>query len=299
MTTTVSNKPLNLGVTANLGSIDSYMNAALRIAHLTRDEEFALSAKWRNDQDHTALQALVESHMALVIPIARKYIGYQIPMADLVQEGNIGLIKAAERFDVSFGFRFTSYAIQWIKSEIHEYILKNMRMVKIANTKPQRKLLYNLKLNDDKTSFTNAQVSAIATSLDVPEHDVRDMELRMTGSQFSLDTWSHSNGNDPSESFEHECLAVTNTEPNEVIQTGMCRAIHHERLLDAIMELDARSRRVVEARWLSNDDGSGATLHTLSEEFGVSGERIRQIEVAALKKLKVVLAPYKDALDFA
>ena len=257
-------RALGLGFTGNLGNIDAYISAVNRLPMLSHEEEVSLATRLRENNDLDAAQKLVLSHLRLVVSIARGYLGYGLPQADLIQEGNIGLMKAVKRFDPNQGVRLVSYAMHWIKAEMHEYILKNWRLVKVATTKAQRKLFFNLRSNKQSLdAMSPAQVA-----LEAPTDDEDD--------KFSPIAY----------------LSSDLEEPTKVIEAGEVTRLQSEGLETALSKLDPRSRRIVEARWLANDDGSGATLHTLAEEFGVSAERIRQIESAALKKMKGALAAY-------
>jgi RNA polymerase sigma-32 factor len=283
--------PLALGFSGTLGNIDSYISAVNRLPMLSHDEEMSLSRRLRDDNDLAAAQSLVLSHLRLVVSIARGYLGYGLPHADLIQEGNIGLMKAVKRFDPDQGVRLVSYAIHWIKAEIHEYILKNWRMVKVATTKAQRKLFFNLRSHKESLdSMTPAQVEALAEELKVKREEVIEMETRMTGRDIALE--APTDEDDDGKFAPIAYLSSDAQEPTRVLEAERYDRLQSDGLEQALSKLDARSRRIVEARWLANDDGSGATLHELADEFGVSAERIRQIETAALKKMKGALAAY-------
>ena len=282
---------LALGFPASVGNIDAYISTVNRLPMLSPEEEASLARKLRDEGDLAAAQKLVVSHLRLVVSIARGYLGYGLPHADLIQEGNIGLMKAVKRFDPEQGVRLVSYAMHWIKAEIHEYILRNWRMVKLATTKAQRKLFFNLRSH--KTSLdtmTPEQVDDLAASLNVKREEVIEMETRLSGRDIALDA--------PAEDDEDakfapiSYLSSEHSEPLKMLEAKQYDRLQSEGLEQALAALDARSRRIVEARWLANDDGSGATLHELAEEFSVSAERIRQIEVAAMKKMKAALAQY-------
>ena len=231
------------------------------------------------------------SHLRLVVSIARGYLGYGLAHADLIQEGNIGLMKAVKRFDPEQGVRLVSYAMHWIKAEIHEYILKNWRLVKVATTKAQRKLFFNLRSSKEGlNSMTPAQVSALAQKLDVKNEDVIEMEMRLSGHDVALDG---SNDDDEDKFAPIAYLKTEAEEPTRVLEAQRYDRLQSDGLESALSQLDPRSRRIIEERWLKNDDGSGATLHELADEYGVSAERIRQIESAALKKMKTNLASYQ------
>ena len=284
------NNALNLGFTGNLGNIDAYISAVNRLPMLTHDEEISLATRLREKNDLAAAQELVLSHLRLVVSIARGYLGYGLPHADLIQEGNIGLMKAVKRFDPDQGVRLVSYAMHWVKAEMHEYILKNWRLVKVATTKAQRKLFFNLRSHKTGLdAMTPKQIDALAKLLDVKREEVIEMETRLSGRDIALESPT----DDEDDKFSPIAyLSSDLSEPTKVLEAEQVTRLQSEGLETALGKLDARSRRIVESRWLANDDGSGATLHTLAEEFGVSAERIRQIEVAALKKMKSALAAF-------
>jgi RNA polymerase sigma-32 factor len=282
---------LALGLPVSVGNIDAYISTVNRLPMLSQEEEANLARKLRDEGDLASAQKLVMSHLRLVVSIARGYLGYGLPHADLIQEGNIGLMKAVKRFDPEQGVRLVSYAMHWIKAEIHEYILRNWRMVKLATTKAQRKLFFNLRSH--KTSLdtmTPEQVDDLAASLNVKREEVIEMETRLSGRDIALD--ASSDEDDDAKFAPISYLAADHSEPLKVLEAKQYDRLQSEGLEQALSALDARARRIVEARWLANDDGSGATLHELAEEFGVSAERIRQIEVAAMKKMKAALAEY-------
>ncbi|MES2161998.1 MAG: RNA polymerase sigma factor RpoH [Pseudomonadota bacterium] len=285
-----TNRALGLGFTGNLGNLDAYISAVNRLPMLTHDDEISLAKRLKEQNDLGAAQELVLSHLRLVVSIARGYLGYGLPHADLIQEGNIGLMKAVKRFDPDQGVRLVSYAMHWIKAEMHEYILKNWRLVKVATTKAQRKLFFNLRSHKTGLdAMTPTQIDSLAKLLDVKREEVIEMETRLSGRDIALE----SPNDDEDDKFAPIAyLSSEASEPTRVLEAEQVTRLQSEGLEEALGKLDARSRRIVESRWLANDDGSGATLHTLAEEFGVSAERIRQIEVAALKKMKGSLAAY-------
>jgi RNA polymerase sigma-32 factor len=289
-TLSVGNNALTLGFTGSLGNIDAYISAVNRLPMLTHEEEMSLARRLRDSNDLAAAQELVLSHLRLVVSIARGYLGYGLPHADLIQEGNIGLMKAVKRFDPDQGVRLVSYAMHWIKAEMHEYILKNWRLVKVATTKAQRKLFFNLRSHKEGLdAMTPSQVDALAKVLNVKREEVIEMETRLTGRDIALEAPT----DDEDDKFAPIAyLSSEVSEPSKVLEAQQIDRLQSEGLESALGKLDPRSRRIVEARWLANDDGSGATLHTLADEFGVSAERIRQIESAALKKMKGALAAY-------
>jgi RNA polymerase sigma-32 factor len=287
---TSNSAALALGFTGTLGNIDAYISAVHGLPMLTPDEEIKLATDLREKNDLLAAQQLIMSHLRLVVSIARGYLGYGLAHADLIQEGNIGLMKAVKRFDPDQGVRLVSYAIKWIKAEMHEYILKNWRLVKIAGTKAQRKLFFNLRSHKQGfDSMTQSQINELAKSLDVKREDVIEMETRFSGHDIALDATTD---NDDDKFAPIAYLSSDSSEPTKVLESLHYDRLQTEGLKGALEKLDPRSRRIVEARWLANDDGSGATLHDLAAEFNVSAERIRQIESAALKKMKGNLAAY-------
>ena len=282
---------LALGLPASVGNIDAYISTVNRLPMLSQEEEASLARKLRDEGDLASAQKLVMSHLRLVVSIARGYLGYGLPHADLIQEGNIGLMKAVKRFDPEQGVRLVSYAMHWIKAEIHEYILRNWRMVKLATTKAQRKLFFNLRSHKTGLdTMTPEQVDDLAASLNVKREEVIEMETRLSGRDIALD--ASSDDDDDAKFAPISYLSADHSEPLKVLEAKQYDRLQSEGLEQALSALDARARWIVEARWLANDDGSGATLHELAEEFGVSAERIRQIEVAAMKKMKAALAEY-------
>lgn len=281
---------LALGFSGNLGNIDAYISTVNRLPMLSQEEEITLARRLRDHNDLAAAQKLILSHLRLVVSIARGYLGYGLPHADLIQEGNIGLMKAVKRFDPDQGVRLVSYAMHWIKAEMHEYILKNWRLVKVATTKAQRKLFFNLRSHKEGLdSMTPAQVNALAETLNVKPEEVIEMETRLSGRDIALEAPT----DDEDDKFAPIAyLSSDANEPTKVLEAKEYDRMQSEGLESALEKLDPRSRRIVEARWLANDDGSGATLHELADEFGVSAERIRQIEAVALKKMKGALESY-------
>lgn len=281
---------MSLGFSGALGNIDAYISAVNRLPMLTHEEEISLAKRLRDDNDLGAAQKLVLSHLRLVVSIARGYLGYGLPHADLIQEGNIGLMKAVKRFDPDQGVRLVSYSMHWIKAEMHEYILKNWRLVKVATTKAQRKLFFNLRSHKTGLdAMTPDQVEALAKTLNVKREEVIEMETRLSGRDIALEAPT----DDEDDKFAPIAyLSSDLQEPTRVLESQRYDRLQTEGLSSALGKLDPRSRRIVEARWLANDDGSGATLHELANEFGVSAERIRQIETVALKKMKGSLAAF-------
>ncbi|MCG5077174.1 RNA polymerase sigma factor RpoH [Paraburkholderia tagetis] len=275
-----------------LGNIDAYIQAVNRIPMLTPQEERQFATEYREQNNLEGARRLVLSHLRLVVSIARNYLGYGLPHADLIQEGNIGLMKAVKRFDPEQNVRLVSYAMHWIKAEIHEYILRNWRMVKVATTKAQRKLFFNLRSHKQGLqSFTPEEIEGLAQELNVKREEVVEMETRLSGSDIALESQTE----DGEESFAPIAwLADSHSEPTAVIAARQRDRLQSDGIASALEALDARSRRIIEARWLNvEDDGSGgSTLHELADEFGVSAERIRQIEASAMKKMRTALADY-------
>ncbi len=275
-----------------VGNIDAYIQAVNRVPLLTASEEHGYAVDYRERNDLGAARQLVLSHLRLVVSIARNYLGYGLPHADLIQEGNIGLMKAVKRFDPEQNVRLVSYAMHWIKAEIHEYILRNWRMVKVATTKAQRKLFFNLRSHKQGIqAFTPDEIDGLAKELNVKREEVAEMETRLGGGDIALEGQFE----DGEESFAPiGYLTDTHDEPTEVLAARQFDRLQSDGLSTALETLDARSRRIIEARWLHvSDDGSGgATLHDLADEFGVSAERIRQIEVSAMKKMRSALHAY-------
>jgi RNA polymerase sigma-32 factor len=275
-----------------LGNIDAYIQAVNRIPMLTPQEERQFATEYREQNNLEGARRLVLSHLRLVVSIARNYLGYGLPHADLIQEGNIGLMKAVKRFDPEQNVRLVSYAMHWIKAEIHEYILRNWRMVKVATTKAQRKLFFNLRSHKQGLqSFTPEEIEGLAQELNVKREEVVEMETRLSGADIALESQT----DDGEESFAPIAwLADSHSEPTAVIAARQRDRLQSDGIASALEALDARSRRIIEARWLNvEDDGSGgSTLHELADEFGVSAERIRQIEASAMKKMRTALADY-------
>jgi RNA polymerase sigma-32 factor len=272
-----------------VGTLDSYISYVNRVPMLSAAEELHLAHEFRRTENVDAAKTLVLSHLRLVVSVARQYLGYGIPHADLIQEGNIGLMKAVKRYDPNQGARLVSYAIHWIKAEIHEYILKNWRLVKIATTKAQRKLFFNLRSNKPTLSaLTPNEVEALAKALDVKGSDVKEMEIRLAGGDITLEGEDSDN---ESAFAPIQWLADNTQEPTAMMAATATDTLHGPQLDQALMALDERSRNIVQSRWLAMDaEGKGTkTLHDLADEYGISAERVRQIEAAALKKMRGLL----------
>ncbi|MEO7241411.1 MAG: RNA polymerase sigma factor RpoH [Variovorax sp.] len=289
-----------------LGNLDAYITAANRLPMLTLEQEQGFARKLRENNDLEAAGALILSHLRLVVSISRQYLGYGLPHGDLIQEGNVGLMKAVKRFDPDQGVRLVSYAMHWIKAEIHEYILKNWRMVKLATTKAQRKLFFNLRSMkaglqaqdalgegaSHRATLSDRQVDQMAERLNVKREEVLEMETRMSGGDVVLDPAPSDDGDDAFGPISY--LADATQEPSARLEARQHDRLSSDGISTALETLDDRSRRIVEERWLKvNDDGSGGmTLHQLAADYGVSAERIRQIEVSAMKKMKKALVEF-------
>ena len=286
-----------------LGNLDAYISAVNRLPMLTLEQEQAFARQLRESNDMVSAEKLVLSHLRLVVSTSRKYLGYGLAHGDLIQEGNIGLMKAVKRFDPDQGVRLVSYALHWIKAEMHEYILKNWRMVKVATTKAQRKLFFNLRsmkqgYKDDadvathRDTLSDDQISQMAKTLNVKREEVIEMEQRMSGGDVLLDPSPSDDGEEAFGPIAY--LADASQEPTALMEATARDNLATDGIATALQGLDDRSRKIVEERWLKvNDDGSGGmTLHDLAAIYGVSAERIRQIEVAAMKKMKKVLVEY-------
>ena len=271
-----------LPVPSAVGILDAYISTINRFPLLTLEEEGSLARRWRDAQDLDAARQLVLSHLRVVVSIARGYMGYGLPHADLIQEGNIGLMKAVKRFDPERGVRLVSFAIHWIRAEIHEFILRNWRLVRVATTKAQRKLFFNLRsMKAGSETLSPAEVSRVARELNVKPEEVVEMETRLTGADLALE----SSGDDESSFAPIDYLADNDAEPSRLVENAQLQNLRTTGLQKALGGLDARSRRIIEARWLV-ENGEAATLHELAAEFGVSAERIRQIEAKALVKMR-------------
>src|ERR671924_1581690 len=267
------------------GSLEAYIQTVNRIPILSAEEERRLARRWRDDQDLEAARQLVLSHLRLVVAVARGYRGYGLPHADLIQEGSIGLMKAVKRFDPERNVRLVSFAIHWIKAEIHEYILRNWRLVKLATTKAQRKLFFNLRsMKSGLAPMTSKDVDRVASELRVKPEEVVEMETRLSGQEIAFEA-----DHDDEEVYApvHYLAADRDAEPLAQLEAKESEQVRAAGLEEALESLDARSRRIIEARWLREKDA--LTLHDLAAEFKVSAERIRQIEAKALDKMRKAL----------
>jgi RNA polymerase sigma-32 factor len=271
-----------LPIPSATGSLDSYIQTVNRFPILSQQEETDLARRLRDHDDLEAARQLIVSHLRVVVSVARGYLGYGLPQADLIQEGNIGLMKAVKRFDPERGVRLVSFAVHWIRAEMHEFILRNWRMVKIATTKAQRKLFFNLRsMKPGLNTLGHDEVQAMAKTLGVKPEEVVEMETRLGGQDVALEPLN----DDGEESYAPIAyLADANAEPARVLEHAEEEQRRSEGLSNALASLDPRSRRIIETRWLRDKDQ--ATLHDLAAEFGVSAERIRQIEVKAMQKMR-------------
>jgi len=287
------NTTLAFPTPASLGSLDNYIQAVNRFPLLTAEQETEFGRRLQQQGDLEAARHLVLSHLRLVVAVSRNYLGYGLAQADLIQEGNIGLMKAVRRFDPERGVRLVSFALHWIRAEIHEYILRNWRLVKVATTKAQRKLFFNLRsMKQHAGTMSQEEIEGVARELNVKPEEVAEMETRMSGGDVALESRSD-DGEDEFAPIQY--LADGSSEPTAVIERRSYDQLQSEGIASALASLDPRSRRVIEARWLEEDsDGSvgTATLHELAKEFGVSAERIRQIEAKALRKMRGALGAY-------
>ena len=277
---------LSLSSFANADSFTLYQQSIREIPFLTQEEEYELGMRLKKDNDLEAAKTLILSHLKLVMKIARSYSGYGLPHSDLVQEGNIGLMKAVKKFDVDRGVRLVSYAMFWIKAEIQEYVVKNWRLVKMATTKAQRKLFFNLRsLRSSLQPLGVEEIKSIAKELNVKEEEVREMEFRFSGQEVSID---YSDSDSEEDQFRPiSYLKDSALMPSEEIEKLEAETNNTKNLKNALMKLDMRSREIVEARWLNEDKPN--TLHELAKRYKVSAERIRQIEQNAMKKIKTLI----------
>jgi RNA polymerase sigma-32 factor len=272
-----------------LGNLDAYISAVNRLPMLSLDEEQTLARQLQKDNDLEAAGKLVLSHLRLVVSVSRKYLGYGLPHGDLIQEGNIGLMKAVKRFDPEQGVRLVSYALHWIKAEIHEYILKNWRMVKVATTKAQRKLFFNLRKSKTRLGWLNAdEVRAVAKDLNVSEREVLEMESRLSGRDVGFDAPDDADDDNAPPAPVNYLVASNDIDPAMAYESANDEDNQLELLREGMARLDARSRDIIKRRWLDAD--SKVTLQELADEYGVSAERIRQVEANALKKMKALFA---------
>ncbi len=285
-TALVAKKPSELVFAGPVGSLDSYIDRVSQIPVLSKEDEVALAVRFRSEADLDAARQLVLSHLRFVVHIARGYLGYGLPMGDLVQEGNVGLMKAVKRFDPTVGVRLVSFAVHWIRAEIHEYVLRNWRLVKVATTKSQRKLFFNLrKMKKNLAWLSEAETAAVAHDLGVDVADVREMEQRLSARDMSFDPTPDS---DEEETYSPAMyLPASNADPAIEVESEEWEEDSTERLSIALEKLDERSRSILKRRWMTDDK---ATLHELADEYGISAERVRQVESNAISKLKGLMA---------
>ncbi len=286
MTAALVLKPSSLIFAGPVGSLDSYIDRVSQIPVLSKEDEVALATRFRSEADLDAARQLVLSHLRFVVHIARGYLGYGLPMGDLVQEGNVGLMKAVKRFDPTVGVRLVSFAVHWIRAEIHEYVLRNWRLVKVATTKSQRKLFFNLrKMKKNLTWLSEAETQAVAKDLGVEVSDVREMEQRLSARDMSFDPAPEA---DDEESYSPATyLPAADADPAIQVEREEWEEDSTDRLGAALSKLDDRSRSILKRRWMTDDK---ATLHELADEYGISAERVRQVETNAITKLKGLMA---------
>jgi len=280
-------KPTGLIFAGPVGSLDAYIDRVSQIPVLTKEDEVALAIRFRSEADLDAARQLVLSHLRFVVHIARGYLGYGLPMGDLVQEGNVGLMKAVKRFDPGVGVRLVSFAVHWIRAEIHEYVLRNWRLVKVATTKSQRKLFFNLRrMKKNLAWLSEEETQAVARDLGVEVSDVREMEQRLSARDMSFDPTPES---DEEESYSPAMyLPASNADPAIEVEREEWEEDSSDRLTIALEKLDERSRSILKRRWMTDNK---ATLHELADEYGISAERVRQVETNAISKLKGMMAP--------
>jgi RNA polymerase sigma-32 factor len=277
-----------LPVPISTGSLDQYITAVNQFPLLTQEQETDLGRRWRDHEDLNAAREMVLSHLRLVVAVSRQYLGYGLPQADLIQEGNIGLMKAVRRFDPERGVRLVSFALHWIRAEIHDYVLKNWRIVKMVTTKAQRKLFFNLRSmrKDEEGSITTREAAEIAETLNVKPEEVFEMEKRFAGGELSLDPMQNDGDDDRVTPLYY---LTDHSTPAQIVEANEEEENRQASLSHALTTLDERSAHIIRARWLRDDDEAAVTLHDLAEEYGVSAERIRQIEAAALKKMRKLM----------
>ncbi len=283
MTTAIATRRDDLVLAGPLGSLDHYIQTVNATPVLSAEQEQVLARRLRDDGDLDAARELIVAHLRFVVHIARGYMGYGLPLGDLVQEGNVGLMKAVKRFDPDVGVRLVSFAVHWIRAEIHEFVIRNWRLVKVATTKAQRKLFFNLRKSRKHLGWlSQEETEAVAADLGVSAREVTEMEKRLSGSDVTFDA----NPSDEDDYAPVAYLPSPDADPAQAIEAADWEADQHERLSAALDSLDERSRNIVMRRWLAEGK---STLHELADEYGVSAERIRQIEAAAIRKLKTSL----------
>jgi RNA polymerase sigma-32 factor len=283
--TAITRRSAELALAGPVGSFDHYVERVSRIPVLSREEEHELATRLREQGDVDAARSLVLAHLRFVVHIARGYMGYGLPISDLVQEGNVGLMKAVKRYDPEVGVRLVSFAVHWIRAEIHEYVLRNWRMVKIATTKAQRKLFFNLRrMKRNLAWLSAAETEAVASELGVQASEVREMEQRLSAHDLSFDPVPRDEEDDTHEPAAY--LPAPDANPAELVEAAESERVSGDQLVAAVQSLDQRSRDILQRRWIAENK---ATLHELAAEYGVSAERIRQIETAAITRLRKLL----------
>jgi len=286
MTTTVATINPDLTLQGPVGSLDAYIHAVGSIPVLSKEDEQALACRFRDEEDLQAARELVMAHLRFVVHIAKGYTGYGLPLADLIQEGNVGLMKAVKRFDPAFDVRLVSFAVHWIRAEIHEYVLRNWRIVKVATTKAQRKLFFNLRKKKKSLAWlTHAETQAVAEDLGVSPQEVTEMERRLSAREAVFDPIPDSRDDDRAFS-PAAYLPSPDSDPAMLVEESDFQNDATERMGEAILTLDDRSRHIIESRWLTDDK---MTLHELADIYDVSAERIRQIEANAIKKIRAAM----------
>ena len=287
MTFALVAKQTGLVFAGPVGSLDAYIDRVSQIPVLSKEDEMALAVRFRTQGDLDAARQLVLSHLRFVVHISRGYLGYGLPMGDIVQEGNVGLMKAVKRFDPAVGVRLVSFAVHWIRAEIHEYVLRNWRLVKVATTKSQRKLFFNLRrMKKNLAWLSEAETQAVARDLGVEASDVREMEQRLSARDMSFDPIPD-NDEDEANYSPAMYLPASNADPALAVEREEWDEDSSERLSIALEKLDERSRSILKRRWMTDDK---ATLHELADEYGISAERVRQVETNAINKLKGMMA---------
>jgi RNA polymerase sigma-32 factor len=288
-TAVIAARPNDFVLSGPVGSFDAYMDKVSRIPVLSREDESELANRFRNEGDLEAARQLVLSHLRFVVHIARGYSGYGLPLGDVVQEGNVGLMKAVKRFDPTVGVRLVSFAVHWIRAEIHEYVLRNWRLVKVATTKAQRKLFFNLRKMKKNLAWLSAEeTQAVARDLKVSPEEVTEMEKRLAARDLSFDPVPDTGAEDGDETYSPAAyLPAPDADPAVQIENAEWEDATGERLASALRTLDERSRDILVSRWTGD---ASATLHDLAGKYGVSAERVRQIEANAIKKLRGLMS---------
>lgn len=282
------NESMALAITPQSGSIESYVSYVTSIGMLSAQEERELAFKLYEDEDLASARKLIMSHLRFVVHIARSYSGYGLPQADLIQEGNIGLMKAVKRFNPEVGVRLVSFAVHWIKAEIHEFVLKNWRIVKVATTKAQRKLFFNLRKSKKRLGwFSNDEVATVAETLGVSKKEVLEMESRMSNYDMAFDLGNDDDDSDSAAYSPSMYLEANNSDIAETVENERYEEHTNNRLMSAIKTLDDRSQDILHSRWL--DDNNKTTLQELADKYSVSAERVRQLEKNAMKKVQALL----------